>query len=165
MNTIRSLSRFSIVLFILGIYSCLFAILEIVNLWTDESIRIFSFQLTDSGGFSLSDKVVFTVYQILNISMIVPVYWFYSIAKSLSKGVFFESFVIKKFQQTGNYLYAVAAIAVLFPRFFSYDTSISGYLWYGVHPVFVMIFATLLLSFVVILKEARKQKQENDLTI
>lgn len=165
MRTIKSLKRFSIILLVLVNFGVIYSAIEIFNVWTNESFATLKSQLLCSENLTLSDKSVFTVYQLLNISMILPAYWFYNVSKFISKSVFFESFVIKKFQQIGNYLYAVSAIAVIFPRFFSYDTSISEYLWYGVHPLVVMFLATLLLSFSVILKEALKQKQENDLTI
>ena len=165
MRTTKSLKKFAVILLILTIATNIFAVLEIFNTWAKSTFEIVGYQMTNSLKFTLSDKIVFTVYQLLNISLILPVYWFYEASKSIAKGIFFESFIIKKFNQIGNFLYIVSAIAVIFPRFFTHDESIRESLWYGIHPIFVMIFATLMLSFAVIFKEAKKQKEENELTI
>ncbi|WP_277631937.1 hypothetical protein [Avrilella dinanensis] len=165
METIKSLKKFAIILLLLNIIFGIFSIIEILNMWSNSTFNIFKYQLIDSKNLTLSDKTVFTVYQLLNVSIIIPAYWFYTISKSISKGVFFESFVIKPFQQIGYFLYAVSAIALFFPRFFNHDKSIQESLWYDIHPTFIILIATLFLSFAVILKEAKKQKEENELTI
>ena len=165
MYSIKLLNKNAVILLILGVITALVSVFEIINVWIGLDFGIVKQYLQTPRSYKHSDKIIFTLFQLCNVLLVIPAIWFYKISKIVLAQRYFESIVVNKCRQIGNFLFLLSAITIVVPRFFEYDKTITEFLWYGVHPFFVMILASLFLSFSVVLDEARRQKEENELTI
>src|SRR5690606_2784936 len=79
MKKTQSLKYYCFTLLIIVILASLFSFVEIYSCWTQKTISISQFKNIDLSSYTTLDKVVTTLYLILDITLLVPAIWFYKI--------------------------------------------------------------------------------------
>lgn len=166
MKEFKSLRTYTIIIGILFLVNAAYSFLEILNIWGITNIEFSEFSSVKYQIYTQTDKLITTIYQLLNIALLLPIYLFYKITNKFKNDILFSSEVINLLKNITTILYVLSAIAILITRFAKpsdvFQTSIY---WFNVHPLFIMFIGTIFNAFAIILKQALKQKQENELTI
>jgi len=166
MREFKSLKIYTILIGIVILINAIFSVIEILNIWKIINLEYVEFSNLKFQFYTTTDKLIETIYQLLNIALLIPIILFYKISNQFKNGFFFSNEIIKLLKNICTILYVLSAIAILITRFIKpsevYQTP--NY-WFNLHPLFIMFIGTIFNAFALILKEALKQKQENELTI
>lgn len=166
MKNTQSLKYYCFTLLIIVILASLFSFVEIYSCWTQKTISISQFKNIDLSSYTTLDKVVTTLYLILDITLLAPAIWFYKICNKIARKEFYNEEIISYFKNIGTLLFLLSIIPLFLTRLINTsDNFIKPEFWFNIHPFFFMFIATLFETFSFILKEGLKQKQENELTI
>lgn len=164
MKEFKSLKKYTIIIGILLLANAAYSCLEILNVWGITKIEITAFSSVKYQIYTQTDKLIASIYQLLNIALLIPIYLFYKISNQFKNGVLFSNEIINLLKNITTILYVLSAIAILISRFVkSSDVFQTPIYWFNIHPLFIMFIGTIFNAFAVILKEALKQ--ENELTI
>jgi len=169
MKAIKFIPVFSIGMFILVSLYAIYSIFDIINLWTQIPINTKLFKSNFLNGIRFIDKkhlIASTIYLLLNVIMILPAYWYLKVMKLINKKEYYIPILYKLFSKISVFLIVACLIPMFLPRIIDLDNSYAiPEFWYNIHPTFIILLAGLLQSFSLILKDAVKHKQENELTI
>ena len=166
MKDFRTLKTYTILIGVLVLANGIYSFLEILNIWNVIQLEFSAFSSLKYQFYTQTDKFIATTYQLLNIALLIPVFLFFKISNQFKNGTLYSNEIINLLKNICTILYVLSAIAILTTRFVKpselYQTP--NY-WFNIHPLFFMFLGTIFSAFAVILKEALKQKQENELTI
>src|SRR5690606_12626044 len=169
MKAIKFIPILSIGMFILVSLYAIFSIFDIITLWTGYPInsKLYQFDIiNETKVIDTKHLIVSTIYLSLNVILIIPTYWYLKITKLINKKDYYNPNVYQLFSKMTNLLLISCSIPIFLPRVLKLnDTYVIPEYWFNIHPVFILLFSGLLRSFSYILKDAIKQKQENELTI
>lgn len=166
MKEFKSLKIYTVIIGILLLVNAVYSCLEILNVWEITKIEISTFSSVKYQIYTQTDKLIASIYQLLNVALLIPIYLFYKISNQFKNGVLFSNEIINLLKNITTALYVLSAVAILITRFGKpSDIFQTPIYWFNVHPLFIMFIGTIFNAFAVILKEALKQKKENELTI
>lgn len=166
MKNALSLKYYGITLLIIVILVSVISFIEMYSCWSGKPISISQFENIDLTNYNTTDKIVTTVYLILDITLLIPAIWFYKICNKIAKRDFYNEEIISYFKNIGTSLFLLSIIPLFLVRLLNTsDNFIKPEFWFNIHPFFFMFIATLFETFAFILKEGLKHKQENELTI
>lgn len=169
MKAIKFIPIFSIGMFILVSLYAIFSIFDIITLWTGYPInsKLYQFDIiNETKVIDTKHLIVSTIYLSLNVILIIPTYWYLKITKLINKKDYYNPNVYQLFSKITNLLFISCSIPVFLPRILDLSSLYTiPEFWFNIHPTFIILFAGLLQSFSLILKDAIKHKQENELTI
>ena len=166
MKNTQSLKYYGATLLIIVILASFISIIEIYSCWSEQLNSISQFKSIDLENYTYIDKIITTLYLILDILLLIPAIWFFKICNKIAKNDYYNNEIISYFKNIGTILFLLSIIPLVLIRFL--DTSdyfIKPEYWFNIHPFFYMFIASLFETFAFILKEAKKQKEENELTI
>ena len=166
MKEFKSLKTYTLIIGVLFLVNAAYSFLETLNIWGITKIEFSEFSSVKYQIYTETDKLIATIYQLLNIALLLPIYLFSKITNQFKNDILFSSEIINLLKNITTILYVLSAIAILITRFIKpSDVFQTPIYWFNVHPLFIMFIGTLFNAFAVILKQALKQKQENELTI
>lgn len=166
MKELKFIPLFSIGIFILVTLYATYSIFDIITLWTGYPInsKLYQFDIiNETKVIDTKHLIVSTIYLSLNVILIIPTYWYLKITKLINKKDYYNPNVYQLFSKMTNLLLISCSIPIFLPRILKLnDTYVIPEYWLNIHPVFILLFSGLLQSFSYILKDAIKQKQENE---
>jgi len=166
MKDLKTLKTYTILIGVLVLANGIYSFLEILNIWKIINLEITEFSNLKYQFYTTTDKLIASSYQLLNIALLIPVFQFYKIANLFRSGILYNEEIINLLKNICTILYVLSAIAILITRFIKQSEVFqTPNYWFNLHPLFIMFLGTIFNAFAVILKEALKQKEENELTI
>jgi|SRR5690554_469074 len=169
MNSTKSMRNLSFGFLILIVIYAIYSLLDIITIWTNYPVTEKFYDSNFKNYYMVFDtkhRIITTIYLSLNITLLVPAIWYFIIAKQINKKDFYNPTIYKLFRKIAIFLMFTAMIPLLLPRVVRFDSSYEiPEFWFNIHPTFILFLAALFESFAIILKDAKKQKEENELTI